>query len=86
MSTYDAYQNTTCKIVGFFGEPYGKYPIGTDMVAFMEYDYWFQNAASSLKPTPPQEFLDWIASEPTINDQYADMLMFTLPLPRWKWY
>lgn len=53
MTAYAEYQTTYCQIVGFFGEPYGKFPNGANMVAFMEFDYWFQNAVGNLYPLPP---------------------------------
>ena len=30
--------------------------------------------------------MDWIFSNPLLLDDYADMLVYTLPLPRYKWY
>ena len=52
----------------------------------MEYDNFLTHVAPDMSPVPPQEFLDWLALNPTMLQDYADMLMYTLPLPRWKWY
>ena len=32
------------------------------------------------------DFRDWVEANPNLMDEYADLLMYTLPLPRYKWY
>ena len=31
----------------------------------------------------PQEYVDWVTANPNLLDEYADFLMYTLPLPRY---
>ena len=32
------------------------------------------------------DFRNWVEANPNLMDEYADLLMYTLPLPRYKWY
>lgn len=52
----------------------------------MEYNTWLDWVLPNLSPAPPNDFKDYISNNPTLLQQYADMLMYTLPSPRYKWY
>ena len=52
----------------------------------MEYDTLLNFTVGSLYPSAPQDFIDYIHARPLLLDEYADLLMYTLPLPRYKWY
>lgn len=54
----------------------------------MEYDNFLATWTSSAYEFYgyPIEYVDWILANPKLMDDYADLLMYTLPLPRYQWY
>lgn len=52
----------------------------------MEFQPWLEYSLQYLDPAPPQDFIDYIKANPNLYEQYTDLLMYTLPSPRWKWY
>lgn len=52
----------------------------------MNYDTFLNFTLPLLTPKPPSDFYDYVYANPQLLDWYADMLMYTLPLPRYKWY
>ncbi len=52
----------------------------------MEYNNFLESLAPWWSPVPPNEFTEYIADTPELLQGMADMFMFNLPLPRWKYY
>jgi hypothetical protein len=78
---------TRCTVVGFLSKTYGKYPKNDiEATMIMEYDTLLNFTVKKLNPAAPQDFLDYVYERPLLIDEYADLLMYTLPLPRYKWY
>ena len=74
----------TCKVVGFLKKTYGKYPnVDTESTVIMEYGTFIDYTVNHLNPKANNDFKDYLADRPTILDDYADLLMYTLPLPRY---
>ena len=70
-----------------FGKPYGKFPTyGEGSTILMDYDSFLEWALDYMNPEPPEDFKIYIRDNPKLLEQYADFLMYTLPLPRYKWY
>jgi hypothetical protein len=74
--------------VGILTESYGKYNSDDiDRTVIMEYDNFLEYLIPfNTNPAPPDEFNTWILSDSTIMSQFADFMMYTLPLPRYQWY
>jgi hypothetical protein len=83
----NGYTKYYCTVVGFFDQPYGKWPGNADStLVVMEYEYYLEYFAKGLDPAQPAEFITWLESNPDVLDSFADVIMYTLPNPRWKWY
>lgn len=52
----------------------------------MEYNTLLDWVMPFITPAPPEDFKTYVADNPTLLEQYADLLMWNLPLPRYKWY
>ena len=52
----------------------------------MEYNTFLEWSLDYADPSPPDDFIDYIKANPELLEQYADLLMYTLPSPRYKWY
>jgi ABC-type antimicrobial peptide transport system permease subunit len=52
----------------------------------VEYQTFLDWSLQYWEPAPPQAFLDWVTAQPNLLYNFADMLMYTLPSPRYKWY
>lgn len=52
----------------------------------MELDPFLEFITPSVSKKAPSQFNTYIANNPTLIQQYADVLMYTLPAPRYKWY
>ena len=52
----------------------------------MEYQTFLEWSLQFWSPAPPQAFLDFVAAQPHLLYNFADMLLYTLPAPRYKWY
>ena len=78
---------TQCRIKGFLEESYGKFnEDGLTWTIMMEYDNFLEFLVPFMDPAPPAEYVSYLQSNPTLLEQYADVLMYTRPLPRYKWY
>lgn len=69
-------------------EAYGKFPKATFLETLvMEYQPFLEWAISKLDGNhPPNDFKEWLAANPNILDDFADVMVYTLPLPRYKHY
>lgn len=75
-----------CTVAGILGESYGKYmKEDQENTIIMEYNTFLETIIQYV-PRELVAFEDWIKSDPLILQQFADMLMYTLPSPRYKWY
>ena len=88
--TYDRFgqditiDTVTCKVVNFLKKTYGKYPnVDIESTVIMEYSTFIDYTVNHINPKPNNDFKDYLAERPTILDDYADLLMYTLPLPRY---
>ena len=82
-----SYYACTCTVTGQLSSTYGKYTSSYyEQTVIMEYDNFLEFILPYLLPKTPGTFNSWIIDNPELMQQYADMLMYTLPLPRYQWY
>ena len=75
-----------CTVAGILGESYGKYmKKDQENTIIMEYNTFLETIIQYV-PKELADFEVWVKSDPLILQQFADMLMYTLPSPRYKWY
>jgi hypothetical protein len=77
-----------CTVAGVFSSTYGKFPSdGLDDTIIMEYDNFLQFLVQYGNSTVvPATFNSWVDANPLLLQEYADLLMYTLPSPRYTWY
>ena len=74
---------TQCRVKGFFSQSYGKFNEGgLASTVVMEYDNFLEFLIPFMNPTPPSDYINYIYNE-NVLEQYADFIMYTLPLPRY---